>query len=117
MTPGVGLTWSDVSLDFTDTGGARVSVEDAQSLKGRAGLRVEAKLEDGPRLFGPVEATHEFSDEKTVKVMGAALKTTEAEKTGVRVGLGGARGWKDGRYALQSFAGYAARGGGDGEAG
>ena len=42
-------------------------------------------------------------------------KTTEARKTGVRVGFGGEHGWEDGRYALRGAAGYAARGSGNGE--
>ena len=118
VTPGVGLTWSDVSLDFVDTadsGGSRVSVEDARSLAGRAGLRVDARMEDGLQLSGSVEATHEFSEDRMVKVGDESLKTTEAERTGVRVGLGGARSWEEGRYALRAAAGYAARGGGNGE--
>ena len=71
VTPGAGLAWSDASLDFTDTiggGGARVSVEDARSLAGRAGLRAEAQMEDGLRLSGSVEATHEFAEERTAKI-------------------------------------------------
>ena len=50
VTPAVGLTWSDVSLSFTEPpgmetgrGGSRVSIEDARSLVGRAGVRVEAR--------------------------------------------------------------------------
>ncbi len=118
VTPGVGLAWSDVSLDFTDTigsGGARVSVEDARSLAGRAGLRAEAQMEDGLRLSGSVEATREFAEERTAKISREALKTAEARKTGVRLGIGGARSWEDGRYALRASAGYAARGSGNGE--
>ena len=118
VTPGVGLTWSDVSLDFVDTvdsGGARVSVEDARSLAGRAGLRVEARMEDSLRLSGSVEATHEFSEDRMAKVGDESLKTTEAKRTGVRVGFGGARSWEEGRYALRAALGYAARGSGNGE--
>ena len=115
VTPGAGLAWSDVSMDFTDAMGTPVSVEDAQSLEGRAGLRVEARMEDGLRLSGSVEATREFSDEKSAKASRESLKTTEAQKTGVRVGFGGARSWEDGRYTLRADAGYAARGSGNGE--
>ena len=117
VTPAAGLAWSDASLDFTDppigSGGARVSLEDARSLAGRAGLRAEAQLEGGLRLSGSLEATHEFAEERTAKISEVALKTTEAERTGVRVGVGGARSWEDGRYALRAAAGYAARGSGE----
>ncbi len=114
VTPGAGLAWSDVSLDFTDAMGTPFSVEDAQSLEGRAGLRVEARMEDGLRLSGSVQATREFSDEKSAKASRESLKTTEAQKTGVRVGFGGSRSWEDGRYTLRADAGYAARGSGNG---
>ena len=110
VTPGVGLSWSGVDLSFA-RGMERVSVEDARSLVGRAGLRVE--LEAG--LFGSLEATHEFSDKRSTRILDVSLRTTEAQKTGVRVGLGGARSWEDGRYALRAAAGYAARGSGNGE--
>ena len=117
VTPGAGLAWSDASLDFTDppigSDGARVSLKDARSVAGRAGLRAEAELEGGLRLSGSVEATHEFAEERTAKISEVALKTTEAERTGVRVGLGGARSWEEGRYALRAAAGYAARGNGE----
>ena len=119
VTPAVGLTWSDVSLSFPDGGSdgmdQKVSVEDARSLVGRAGVRVETRTDGGPRLFGSVEVTHEFSDDRTAKISNETLKTTEARKTGVRVGFGGEHGWEDGRYALRGAAGYAARGSGNGE--
>ncbi len=119
VTPAVGLAWSDVSLDFAETinGDARkrVSLDDARSLMGRVGARVEARMEDGLRLSGSVEATHEFSDERATRIADATLKTTEARKTGARLGIGGSRSWEDGRYALRAAAGYAARGSGNGE--
>ncbi len=118
VTPGAGLSWSEVDLSFARSVNERVSVEDARSLVGRAGLRVE--MEDGFRLFGSVEATHEFSDRRSARISGAQvastpLSATEAEKTGFRLGAGGARSWEDGRYALRASAGYAARGIGNGE--
>ena len=72
-------------------------------------------MKDGLRLSGSVQATREFSDEKSAKASGESLKTTETRKTGVRVGIAGARSWEDGRYALRADAGYAARGSGNGE--
>ncbi len=119
VTPGAGLSWSEVDLSFARSANERVSVEDARSLVGRAGLRVE--MEAGFRLFGSVEATHEFSDRRSARIWGAhlasdvALSATETEKTGFRIGAGGAHGWGDGRYALRASAGYAARGIDNGE--
>ena len=117
VTPGAGLSWSEVGLSFTRSM-YEVSVEDVRSLVGRAGLRVE--MEAGFRLFGSVEATHEFSDRRSARISGermvsTPLSATEAEKTGFRLGVGGAHGWGDGRYALRGAAGYAARGSGNGE--
>ncbi len=118
VTPGAGLSWSEVDMSFARSANERVSVEDARSLVGRAGLRVE--MEAGFRLFGSVEATHEFSDRRSARISGkqvasTPLSATEAEKTGFRLGAGGARSWEDGRYALRASAGYAARGIGNGE--
>ena len=53
-----------------------------RSLVGRAGLRVEANF----RPFGSVEATHEFSDRRSARILGermvsTPLSATEAEKT------------------------------------
>ena len=117
VTPGAGFSWSEVGLSFTRSM-YEVSVEDARSLVGRAGLRVE--MEADFRLFGSVEATREFSDERSARISGermvsTVLSATEAEKTGFRLGVGGAHGWGDGRYALRGAAGYAARGSGNGE--
>ena len=92
LTPRAGLVWSKVALDdFTDAvgSGARVSVEDALSVSGRAGLAMEASGGEGVRLFGSVDAVHEFSEETSVDVSGSALKAS-GPATSVRFGLGGA---------------------------
>ena len=107
VTPRAGVAWSEVSLeDFTDEagGGAEVSVGEAESLKGRAGLGVEARTSEGTRLFGSVDAIREFSEETEVVVSGTTLKAS-ARKTTVRVGLGGS--FDLGRSAaLRGAAGY-----------
>ena len=92
LTPRAGLVWSKVALDdFTDAvgSGARVSVEDALSVSGRAGLGLEASGGEGVRLFGSVDAVHEFSEETSVDVSGSTLKAS-GPATSVRFGLGGA---------------------------
>ena len=95
LTPRIGLAWSRVSLDdFTDSRlarGSRVSMEDADSLVGRVGVRVDRAVgsEEAPgRVFGSVDVEHEFKDETSVNVAGTSLKTT-ARSTGVRLGFGG----------------------------
>ena len=114
VTPRVGLAWSDVSLkDFTDeTGsGAEVSVKAAESLTGRVGASVELETGDGLRLFGSVDVTHEFSEETEAAVSGTALKAS-AERTTVRVGVGGSLDLGNGA-SLRGSAGYAVGGGGN----
>ena len=107
VTPRAGVAWSEVSLDdFTDEagGGAEVSVGEAESLKGRAGLGVEARTSEGTRLFGSVDAIREFSEETEAVVSGTTLKAS-ARKATVRVGLGSS--FDLGRSAaLRGAAGY-----------
>ncbi len=117
LTPLLGLAWSRVSLDdFTDDvgSGARVSVEDADSLVGRLGLAVAADTGGGLRLFGSVDAMEEFSEETEARASGTQLKAS-SETTSVRLGLGGVHSWGEGRYAVQGSASYTA-GGGDNSA-
>ena len=112
VTPRAGVVWSEVSLnDFTDGigRGAEVSVEEGESLTGRAGLSVESEASEGVRLFGTLDVTHEFSEETEVAVSGTPLKAS-AEKTGVRFGVGGTFALGHGA-SLQGTAGYALTGG------
>ena len=97
VTPRAGVGWSKVDLDdFTDMeryGGprARVSVEEAVSVKGRLGVMVEMEVGSGGtsgQVFGSLDVEGEFSDETEVKVGGQMLKT-EVRPTAVRLGLGG----------------------------
>ena len=100
VTPRAGVGWSKVELDdFVDMeradspeARARVSVEEADSVKGRVGVMVETEVGSGDasgRLFGSLDVEREFSDETEVKVGGRMLKT-EVRPTALRVGLGGA---------------------------
>ena len=97
VTPRAGVEWSKVELDdFVDmepAGGRRasVSVEEADSVKGRVGVMLEAEMGSGEssgRLFASLDVEREFSEETEVKVGGEVLKT-EVRPTAVRVGLGG----------------------------
>ena len=73
VMPNLGLVWSQASMDtFTDANGSRVSMDDAESLVGRLGVAAVAETDGGPRLFGSVDVTHEFSEETEAMVSGDA---------------------------------------------
>ena len=113
LTPRAGLVHSRVSVgDFTDAVGARVSLEDGGSLKGRAGMVVEVKPQwsRGSRVFGSVDVEHEFSKDRKVRVSGTELRS-EAEATWVRFGLNGSHALEDGRWTVAGRVGYATSGG------
>ena len=114
LTPRAGLAHSRVSMGgFTDAVGARVSVEDGRSLKGRAGMAVEMEPggASGSRVFGSVDVEHEFSRDTKVVVSGTELRS-EAEATWLRLGLNGVHAWDEGRYTVQGGVSYATGGGG-----
>ena len=125
VTPRVGLLWSKVDLsDFRDPGstsgmGALVSVKEARSLKGRAGVGLEKVLDEagagGSRLFASLDVEQEFKEETEVDVSGTSLKAS-AKKTRVRAAVG-VHVWGEGRYALQGSLGYSAGGGDNRELG
>ena len=114
LTPRAGLVHSKVSMGgFTDAAGARVSVEDGRSLKGRAGMAVEMEPggASGSRVFGTVDVEHEFSRDTKVVVSGTELRS-EAEATWLRLGLNGVHAWDEGRSTVQGGVSYATGGGG-----
>ena len=111
VTPRAGLAWSAVSLsDFVarDDATARLSLEDAESLTGRAGVGVESEASAGVRLFGSLDVTHEFSEETEAMVSGTSLRAS-AETTGVRLGIGGLFDLGNGA-SLRGSAGYTSSG-------
>ena len=119
VTPRAGVAWSKVALDdFMDmepAGGRRasVSVEEADSVKGRLGVMVERELVMGAasgRVFGSLDVEQEFSEETEVKVGGQMLKT-EVRPTAVRVGLGGEFA-VDEDMVVRATAGYRTSGSG-----
>ena len=119
VTPRAGVEWSKVELDdFVDmepAGGrrARVSVEEADSVKGRVGVMMETEVGSGEtwgRLFASLDVEREFSDETEVKVGGELLKT-EVRPTALRLGLGGAFA-VDEDVVVRATGGYRASGSG-----
>ena len=112
VMPNLGLVWSQASLDtFTDANGSRVSMDDAESLVGRLGVAAVAETDGGPRLFGSVDVTHEFSEETEAMVSGTRLRAS-AETTGVRLGIGGLFDLGNGA-SLRGSADYTSAGGGN----
>ncbi len=116
LTSRAGLVHSRVSMGaFSDSVGSRVSVDDARSLRGRAGVDVEAKREGSPqsRMFASVEVEHEFSTDRKVRVSGTEETElrSEAEATWLRLGLNGVYAWEEGRYTVQGGMSYATSGG------
>ncbi len=123
VTPRAGFTWSKADLnDFAedgDRGAARVSVEDARSLKGRVGVGAEKALGDamdGARLFGSLDMEQEFREETEARVSGMSPGSSvtplkaKAEGVAFRLAVGGARVWGEGRYSLHGSVGYTASG-------
>ena len=98
MTPRAGVAWSRVELDdfldmgkFDDGPRAVVSMDDADSLKGRLGVMLETEMGMGDtsgQAFISLDVEQEFSDKTEVKVSEERLKT-EVRPTAVRVGAGG----------------------------
>ena len=69
---------------------SRVSVEEAGSLKGRAGVMVEKEIGTGAGsglLYGSLDVEHEFSDETEVKAGGERRKA-EVHPTELSLGAG-----------------------------
>ncbi len=111
LTPRAGVAWSRVDLaEFRDleTAGdgdmrARVSVADANSVKGRVGMTLEAAAGSG-RLFGSLDVEREFTDD-TQTTVGRAVLRTESRPTAARLGLGGVFA-VDENVRLKATAGY-----------
>ncbi len=90
VTPRLGLVWSSADLDdFADSVGsaARVSLREARSARARAGFTLEA-WGRGARAFLSADIERELSDETTVKVADARIRT-KVEPTTARVVVGG----------------------------
>ena len=106
IAPRAGMNWSRIDMSsFTDAVGERVSL-DGRSIKARAGVRADtAALAGG--LFATLDVERELSGSMRAAAAGAVLEA-EAEATWLRLGLGGAHEWADGRITLRANADYAA---------
>ena len=121
VTPRARVVHSAVSApDFTDSVGARASLDENRRLTGRAGVAVgDVPLGDGGRLFGSVDVERAFERETRVSVSGTTLSmlSSKAEETRYLIGLGGVHDWSGGRYTVSGKVSYAASGGGSREYG
>ncbi|WP_448956563.1 autotransporter outer membrane beta-barrel domain-containing protein [Labrys neptuniae] len=114
VVPQVQLAWTSVDFDsFADTLGNKISLGDGNSLKGRAGVRVEKldswKDADGNvrrmQLYGIVNLTNEFLQGTKIDVAGTSVKQREKGLWG-EVGVGGTYAWND-KWSVYGEAGYA----------
>ncbi|MGO4737270.1 autotransporter outer membrane beta-barrel domain-containing protein [Bosea sp. 2KB_26] len=110
LIPQAQLTYSRVTADsFTDPFGARVSLGDGDSLKGRLGLaadyrnswRDSAGQLVSTTLYGIANLSYEFLDGTTASVSGARFSSAEERLWG-GLGLGAKYDW--GRYSLYGEA-------------
>ena len=97
LTPQAQLSYSSVRFDdFTDPYGARVSLEDGQSLTGRVGLSADYENEwknaagqvSRGHVYGIANLYYDFLDGSDVHVSGASL-TSKNQPLWGGVGLGG----------------------------
>ena len=114
VVPQVQLAWTYANFDsFADTLGNKVSLGDGNSLKGRAGVRVEKldswKDADGNirrmQVYGIANLTNEFLRGTKINVAGTSVKQREKGLWG-EVGLGGTYAWND-KWSVYGEADYA----------
>lgn len=112
VTPQVQLAYSSVDVDtFTDPFGARVSLEDGDSLIGRLG--VAAAYQDAWRkpsgkmarssVYAIANLSHEFLEGASVDMAGVELVNAD-ERTWGGIGAGLSYSWADGKYAIYGEA-------------
>lgn len=108
LTPQAQLAYASVDFDnFTDAFGARVSLADDDSLKGRLGIA--ANYEDAwydadgkivrTHLYGIGNLYHELLDGASVNVSGVNF-ASKNDRTWGGIGAGGSYNWSDDKYSL-----------------
>jgi len=108
LIPQAQLTYSNVRFDaFTDPFGANVSLDSAESLRGRIGLAVEHQSswtnEQGQiqraSLYGIGNLHYDFLDGTRVDVSGTGFSSRNDPLWG-EIGLGGTYSWDNDKYSL-----------------
>jgi outer membrane autotransporter protein len=112
--PQAQLAWTHVDFNsFADINGARVSLGNGDSLKGRAGVRVDKlvswKADDGSvrrlQLYGIANLTDEFLEGTKLDVASVSF-TQQNKRLWGEVGLGGTYAWND-KWSVYGEASYA----------
>ncbi|MDW9957092.1 autotransporter outer membrane beta-barrel domain-containing protein [Sinorhizobium meliloti] len=112
LTPQAQLVYTSVNFDdFVDPYGARVSLDDGNSLRGRIGLALDREQQwqgaegDGrsSRLYGTVDLYREFLGDTRADVSGVSFGI-EADDWIGEIGIGGSYNWGDDKYSLYGEA-------------
>ncbi|HEX2888705.1 autotransporter outer membrane beta-barrel domain-containing protein, partial [Vineibacter terrae] len=115
LTPQAQLVYSRVSAErFTDPYGARVSLDDADSLHGRVGVALDyqsawsdpAGQAGRAKLYGIANLHYEFLDGTAADVAGTRFVSRQQRLWG-SLGAGGTLDWANGKYALYGEASIA----------
>ncbi len=100
LVPQSQLTYTTVDFDnFEDVFEANVSLEKAESLKGRLGLEVGYGPEKNQYIYSITSLTYEFIDETSVSVSGTKFNS-EDRRLGAEVGIGANYSDAEGKYQL-----------------
>ncbi|MDW9418915.1 autotransporter outer membrane beta-barrel domain-containing protein [Sinorhizobium meliloti] len=112
LTPQAQLVNTSVNFDdFVDPYGARVSLDDGNSLRGRIGLALDREQQwqgaegdgRGSRLYGTVDLYREFLGDTRADVSGVSFGI-EADDWIGEIGIGGSYNWGDDKYSLYGEA-------------
>ncbi|AEG52611.1 outer membrane autotransporter barrel domain protein [Sinorhizobium meliloti AK83] len=112
LTPQAQLVNTSVNFDdFVDPYGARVSLDDGNSLRGRIGLALDREQQwqgaegDGrsSRLYGTIDLCREFLGDTRADVSGVSFGI-EADDWIGEIGIGGSYNWGDDKYSLYGEA-------------
>ena len=108
LTPQAQLVRSRVDFDsFTDPFGAKVRLDDGDSLVGRLGLSLDYEPESGAgqggagqtHVYAIANLYNEFMNGANVNVGGVAFRSRD-ERLWAELGVGGTYQWNKGRYGL-----------------
>ncbi|WP_422398444.1 autotransporter outer membrane beta-barrel domain-containing protein [Sinorhizobium meliloti] len=112
LTPQAQLAYTSVNFDdFVDPYGARVSLDDGNSLRGRIGLALDREQQwqgaegdgRGSHLYGTVDLYREFLGDTRADVSGVSFGI-EADDWIGEIGIGGSYNWGDDKYSLYGEA-------------
>lgn len=112
VTPQAQLVYSNVDFDaFTDTFGARVSLDRGESLQGRLGVTLDQEsawqndegLLNRSHVYGIGNLYYEFLEGTRVDVQGVSFASRN-DRVWAGLGLGGTYSWDDDKYSIYGEA-------------